>query len=202
MAGGDNEQPWAAVVNLLELSFCLSPSNAIDLSGFSMIDDFFRWLVNSPWSHALNSAEWVFPAVQSLHFIGFAMSIGTIAIVDFRLLGFGKGHAGTAELAAGLAPWTLVGIAVTRFMPGADQSNATALPAFGNGLPLASNLTAPVLNFPLPAIHWINMSSAVTGTPSDHLAAALIVYLIVSGLFEVTTQVMNWSLLTRARVLS
>ena len=100
------------LVNLLELSLCLSPSNAIDLSEFSMLDDFFRWLVNSPWSHALNSAEWVFPAVQSLHFIGFAMSIGTIAIVDFRLLGFGKGHAGTAELAAGLAPWTLAGIAV------------------------------------------------------------------------------------------
>src|SRR5580692_4355957 len=53
---------------------CLSPSNAIDLSEFSMLDGFFRWLVNSPWSNALNSAEWVFPAVQSLHFIGFAMS--------------------------------------------------------------------------------------------------------------------------------
>ncbi|HXK03402.1 MAG TPA: DUF6644 family protein [Verrucomicrobiae bacterium] len=77
-----------------------------------MLSDFFRWLVNSPWSHAMNSAEWVFPAVQSLHFIGFAMSIGTIAIVDFRLLGFGKGHAGTVELATGLAPWTRAGIAV------------------------------------------------------------------------------------------
>jgi len=60
----------------------------------------------------MNSAEWVFPAVQSLHFIGFAMSIGTIAIVDFRLLGFGKRYSGAAELAADLAPWTLAGIAV------------------------------------------------------------------------------------------
>lgn len=77
-----------------------------------MPSDFFRWLVNSPWSHAINSAEWVFPAVQSLHFIGFAMSIGTIAMVDFRLLGFGKGNAGAAELAAGIAPWTRAGIAI------------------------------------------------------------------------------------------
>jgi len=77
-----------------------------------MLDDFFRWLLNSPIPRAMNSAEWVFPAVQSLHFIGFAMSIGTIAIVDYRLLGFGKGHAGTAELSKGLAPWTLAGIAV------------------------------------------------------------------------------------------
>ena len=77
-----------------------------------MLDDFFRWLFNSPLAHAMNSAEWVFPAVQSLHFIGFAMSIGTIAMVDFRLLGFGKGHAGASELATGLAPWTLAGLAV------------------------------------------------------------------------------------------
>ena len=74
--------------------------------------EFFRWLVNSPWSHAINSYEWVFPTIQSLHFIGFALSIGTIAIVDLRLLGFGMRRQGAAELAADLAPWTAVGIAV------------------------------------------------------------------------------------------
>jgi hypothetical protein len=74
--------------------------------------DFFRWLVNSPWSHAMNWAEWVFPAVQSLHFIGFAMSIGTIAIVDLRILGFGTGRLSPPDLAAGLAPWTLAGLGV------------------------------------------------------------------------------------------
>ena len=74
--------------------------------------EFFRWLVNSPWSHAINSYEWVFPAVQSLHFIGFALSIGTIAIVDLRLLGLGMGHQPADELAVDLAPWTAAGIAV------------------------------------------------------------------------------------------
>jgi len=77
-----------------------------------VLADFFRWLVNSPWSHAMNSYEWVFPAVQSLHFIGFAMSIGTIAIVDLRLLGLGMRRQAPAELAADLAPWTHAGIAV------------------------------------------------------------------------------------------
>src|SRR5215467_147622 len=74
--------------------------------------EFFRWLVNSPWSHAMNSYEWVFPAVQSLHFIGFAMSIGTIAIVDLRLLGLGMRGQSPADLAADLEPWTRAGIAV------------------------------------------------------------------------------------------
>jgi len=74
--------------------------------------EFFRWLVNSPWSHAINSYEWVFPAVQSLHFMGFAMSIGTIAIVDFRLLGLGMRRQAPAELAAVLEAWTRAGVAV------------------------------------------------------------------------------------------
>jgi len=60
----------------------------------------------------LNAAEWVFPMVQSLHFIGFAMSIGTIAIVDLRLLGVGGSRFTPADLAADLAPWTKAGIAV------------------------------------------------------------------------------------------
>ncbi|HKD08260.1 MAG TPA: DUF6644 family protein [Bryobacteraceae bacterium] len=75
------------------------------------MNDFLRWLVNSPWSHAMNAAEWVFPVVQSFHFIGFAFSIGTIAIVDFRLLGLGMKKRQPGELAADLEPWTRAGIA-------------------------------------------------------------------------------------------
>jgi len=74
--------------------------------------EFFRLLVNSPWSHWMNSAEWVFPTVQTFHFIGFAMSIGTIAIVDFRLLGIGMRGQTPAGLSADLEPWTRLGIAV------------------------------------------------------------------------------------------
>ena len=77
-----------------------------------MLDGFFLWLVNSPWSHAMQAAEWIFPAVQSLHFIGFASSIGTIAIVDFRMLGLGGSRFQAAELAADLTHWTRAGIAV------------------------------------------------------------------------------------------
>jgi hypothetical protein len=77
-----------------------------------MSAEFFRWLVNSPWSRAMNLYEWIFPAVQSLHFIGFALSIGTIAIVDLRLLGLGMRRQAPDELAVDLAPWTAAGIAL------------------------------------------------------------------------------------------
>jgi hypothetical protein len=77
-----------------------------------MVNGFLRWLVNSPWSHWINTYEWIFPAIQSVHFIGFAVSIGSIAIVDLRLLGFGMRRQPPAELAADLDRWTLLGIAM------------------------------------------------------------------------------------------
>ena len=77
-----------------------------------MFTEFLRWLVNSPWSHAMNAAEWVFPTVQSFHFAGFALSIGTIAIVDFRVLGLGRSRFTPVELARDLTAWTSAGIAM------------------------------------------------------------------------------------------
>src|SRR5579871_5133415 len=73
---------------------------------------FYQWLLDSPWAYFMNNNEWAFPAVQSLHFIGFALSVGTIVIVDCRLLGVGMLRQTAAELDADLAPWTFLGVAV------------------------------------------------------------------------------------------
>jgi hypothetical protein len=72
----------------------------------------FEWLTTSPWANAMNGPEWAFPVVQSIHFIGFALSIGTIAIVDLRLLGLAMRRQTASQLAEDLAPWTLAGFVV------------------------------------------------------------------------------------------
>jgi hypothetical protein len=77
-----------------------------------MATSFFQWLTTSALANAMNNHEWAFPIVQSLHFMGFALSIGTIAIVDFRLLGLGMRRQQAAEIAADLNPWTYAGIAL------------------------------------------------------------------------------------------
>ncbi len=77
-----------------------------------MAYSFFHWLTNSALANALNRYEWAFPMVQSLHFMGFALSIGTIAIVDLRLLGIGMRRQQASELAADLNRWTCAGIAL------------------------------------------------------------------------------------------
>jgi hypothetical protein len=73
---------------------------------------FFEWLTGSPWARAMNGPEWAFPVVQSLHFIGFAFSIGTIAIVDLRLLGLAMRGQTACELAADVDRWTWTGFAL------------------------------------------------------------------------------------------
>ena len=61
---------------------------------------------------ALNSSEWVFPIAECFHIAAFAWSIGLIAAVDYKLLGFGIQHSKPSEVLHDTAPWTLLGLAV------------------------------------------------------------------------------------------
>jgi len=58
----------------------------------------------------LNESPFTFPFLECFHILGFAMTLGTIALVDFRLLGFGLLRQNAADLAKALAPWTLFGL--------------------------------------------------------------------------------------------
>jgi hypothetical protein len=92
---------------------------------------FLEWLTTSPWANFMNGPEWAFPVVQSLHFIGFALSIGTIAIVDLRLLGLGMRRQTASELAADLDPWTWSGFALM-LITGALMFSADAVSYHSN----------------------------------------------------------------------
>jgi len=58
----------------------------------------------------LNESPFTFPILECFHILGFAVTVGTIALVDFRLLGFGLRRQNAADLATALAPWTLLGL--------------------------------------------------------------------------------------------
>jgi len=51
---------------------------------------FSTWLKATKLSWFVITYSWVWPASETLHFIGLAMLIGVIGIMDLRLLGFAK----------------------------------------------------------------------------------------------------------------
>jgi hypothetical protein len=63
----------------------------------------------------LNSSALVFPVLECFHIVGFAISIGTIAIVDFSLLGVGMRRESPAQLARDTWLWTLSGLVLMLF---------------------------------------------------------------------------------------
>ena len=96
---------------------------------------FFRWLGGTAVASAINDSEWLFPAIESVHITGLAVLIGTIAIVDFRLLGLALPERPVSELAAELRPWTLAGISIMLttgpLMLSAEPERGYGNPAFG-----------------------------------------------------------------------
>ena len=57
-------------------------------------------------------AEWILAMTECFHIAAFAWSIGMIAAVDYKLLGFGIQHSKPSEVLCDTAPWTLLGLAV------------------------------------------------------------------------------------------
>src|SRR5580704_10752786 len=56
-----------------------------------------------------------FPVVECIHIVGFTLSVGTVALVDFRLMGIGMTDHSPAELWSDTWRWTLCGLCVMIF---------------------------------------------------------------------------------------
>jgi len=63
----------------------------------------------------LNSSEWSFPILECFHIAGFAVAIGTVAIVDFRLLGLGMRRQTPGQLTKDTALLTIISLIVAVF---------------------------------------------------------------------------------------
>ena len=69
-------------------------------------------LAYDPATNPLNANEWSFPLAECFHIAAFAFSIGTIALVDLRLLGVGMLKQSASKLLKDTMLWTLSGLIV------------------------------------------------------------------------------------------
>ena len=63
----------------------------------------------------LNASEWTFPILEVLHISSFAIAIGTVALVDFRLLGLGLRPQTAGQLTKDTRAATLISLSVALF---------------------------------------------------------------------------------------
>ena len=53
----------------------------------AIVGDFAKWLGATPLSHAIQTAGWIIPALQTIHILGIAILFFSAVIVDLRLWG-------------------------------------------------------------------------------------------------------------------
>jgi len=72
-------------------------------------------LLQNAIADALNNTEWAFPLAECVHIGGFAVGIGSIVLVDFRMLNLGLRHATAARILRYTEPWTLIALVFVVF---------------------------------------------------------------------------------------
>jgi hypothetical protein len=71
-----------------------------------------KWLDQTAVGAAVRESLWLFPAIETLHLLGMAAVVGTVAVLDLRLLGWTMRRERVSALVGRLLPWVWAGFAV------------------------------------------------------------------------------------------
>src|SRR5580704_13028338 len=115
---------------------------------------------------SLNNTEWAFPLAECIHIGGFAVGIGSIALVDFRMLNLGLRHETAARILRYTEPWTVIALAFVLFSGAALFLSQTDIYLMNLIFPLKmyALLAALIYNF------TIHRKVAVMQNPSPFLS--------------------------------
>jgi hypothetical protein len=69
-----------------------------------------QWMEQSWLGQAMQTYQWAFPACEALHFLGLCILIGSIAVIDLRLLGFARSL--SIRAIDQLLPWVWIGFSI------------------------------------------------------------------------------------------
>jgi hypothetical protein len=72
-------------------------------------------LLQNAIADALNSTEWAFALAECVHIGGFAVGVGSIALVDFRMLNLGLRRETAGRILRYTEPWTLFALVFVVF---------------------------------------------------------------------------------------
>ena len=93
--------------------------------------EFCQWLDQSSVGMAIRQSLWLFPAIETVHLLGMAALVGTIGVLDLRLLGWVARRQPVSEMAGRLIPWAWAGF-VVQAITGALLFSSEAVKIYGN----------------------------------------------------------------------
>jgi hypothetical protein len=139
-------------------------------------------LLQNAIADTLNDTEWLFALAECVHIGSFAVAIGSIALVDFRMLNLGLRKESSALILKYTEPWTLVAMVFVLFSGLALFLSQVSIYATNQAFPLKMYVLAAALiyNFTLHR-KVAKMTDASAGV--SKIAAIVSVLLWVSVVF-------------------
>jgi hypothetical protein len=77
-----------------------------------MLEQFVTWLADTPGSIALHESQYMYTILESTHVLSIMLFVGTIAMVDLRLLGVSFPQTPVSQMLSRMLPWTIAGFIV------------------------------------------------------------------------------------------
>ncbi len=93
--------------------------------------EFCQWLDQTAVGSTIRQSLWLFPAIETVHLLGMAALVGTISVLDLRLLGWAMPQRRISEVTARLLPWAWLGF-VVQVITGVLLFSSEAVKIYGN----------------------------------------------------------------------
>lgn len=77
-----------------------------------MLAQFLQWLESTSPAIAISESSWLFPGIESIHVLAITLVVGSITMVDLRLLGINLLEHSAGEVIADVLPWTWISFVV------------------------------------------------------------------------------------------
>jgi hypothetical protein len=108
-----------------------------------MLTGFFEWLQNGAIATAIREGDSLFPWIESLHVLAITFVFGSIAAVDFRLLGWLSRERRFSRLSGEILPLTWTAFAIAVFTGGMLFSSKAL--KYADNLPFQLKMAAMML---------------------------------------------------------
>jgi hypothetical protein len=90
------------------------------------------WLQSSAFATAIREIGWIFPTIETVHVFCIALVLGSIMLVDLRLLGFANKERAFTAVAQEMLPWTW-SMFIVAAVAGSLMFCSKAATYYGNG---------------------------------------------------------------------